>query len=878
MKTLRRFVAQVRGLFGGERGEEDFDAEMESHVAMHVEDNVRAGMDASEARRQALLKLGGLEQARQARREGRTLVLVENLLQDLRFAARQLLKNKGFAITAILILSLGICANVAIFSFVDAALIKPLPYAQPSRLVGLNESTPMGPMFNLSYLDYLDWKRMNKSFSSLEAYTGGGLLRTTPEGPQPVNVGIVSDGFFHALGVTPVLGRDFRAGEDVESAPRVALLSNRTWQKEFGGRSDVLGQTVTLEGNPYEIIGVLPKGFLFQPIGDVDYWMTLHMSTTSDRGEHYLQGMGRLRDGVTLAAVRAEMQGIAGGIAKQYPDNDAGRGATVTPLTEVIVGNMRPILKTLFGGAALLLLIACVNVSSLLLVRSENRRREMAVRGALGASRGRLVRQFVTEGLLLVSMGAALGGVGALGLMQVLLRLIPENMRHNMSYLNGLEWNTHETVFLGLLVVMCLVLFSVTPMLRLPVGELQAGLNEGGRSSAGMAWRRLGANLVVVELCTAMVLLVGAGLLGKSFYRMMHGDLGMRPERLAAMRVQTSETGDLTHAQMTQTAREAVDVVRALPGVESAAISEGPPVASGSNGVTFKIVGRADHGYVNQSNIKTVSADFFHTVQAELVRGRYFTADEDESKPHVIVVNETFARKYFPGEDAVGKQIHWTDSQPPVTIVGVMRDIHEGQLDEAVRPSLYEDFAQDPHDQFFVIARAAGDPAMVLAPMESAVKRKVPHVLTESAETLMTRLETSQAVNLHRSSAWLVGGFAAVALLLGVVGIYGVIAYSVSQRTREIGVRMALGAQRSEVSGMILREAGWLVAAGVVLGVACSLVAGRLLGSLLFGVSAWDVPTLAGVAAVLSVAAMLASFLPAMRAARVDPVVALRAE
>jgi len=289
-------------------------------------------------------------------------------------------------------------------------------------------------------------------------------------------------------------------------------------------------------------------------------------------------------------------------------------------------------------------------------------------------------------------------------------------------------------------------------------------------------------------------------------------------------------------------------------------------------------VGRPDHGYVNQANIKTVGASFFSTVQAQLVRGRYFTAGEDESKPRVIVVNETFARKYFPGEDALGKQIHWTDAQPPVAIVGVMRDIREGELDAPVRPSLYENFAQDPQGQFFVIARAAGEPAGVLTAMQAAVKRDVPHVLTESAETLMQRIDASQAANMHRSSAWLVGGFALLALLLGVVGIYGVIAYSVSQRTREIGVRMALGAQRGAVSGMILREAGWLVAAGVVLGVVCSLGAGRLMGSLLFGVSAWDVPTLIAVAAILSCAAMLASFLPAARAARVDPVVALRAE
>jgi len=880
MKGLRRLCLRLAGLFSSDRREREameFDEEMQSHLAMQVEDNLRAGMTAAQARREAFMKLDR-EKTRQVRREGGTVVLLESLMQDLRFAVRQLSKNRGFAFTTILILSLGICTNIAIFSFVDAALIKPLPYAQPSRLVGLNESTPMGPQFNLSYLDYLDWKRMNKSFSAVEAYDGGGFLRTTAQGVQPVNAGVVGDGFFRAMGVRPVLGRDFRDGEDLPSAPRTVLLSYAMWQREFGGRSDVLGQTVTLDGKPNEVIGVLPKSFIFEPVGPVDYWMTLHMSMAMDRGEHDLRGIGRLKDGVSVAAAQAEMQGIAEGIAKQYPNEDGGRGATVTPLTEVIVGNMRPILLLLFSGAVLLLLIACVNVASLLLVRTESRRREMAVRGALGASRGRLVRQLVTEGVLLVATGAAIGGASALWMMQVLLRLIPEGMRSNMPYLNGLGWNEHTAAFLGLVVLLCVVLSSVTPMLRLRLADLQAGLAEGGRSSAGTTWRRMGANLVVVELCMAMVLLVGAGLLGKSFYLMMHSDLGLRPERLAMMRVQTNETGDLSEAQKMQTVRQALDAVRALPGVESAGMAWGLPVASGSNGVTFKIVGRPDKRSVNQSNIKEVGANFFSTVQTQLLSGRYFAEDEDETKPHVIVVNQTFARKYFPGEDPLNKQISWEDTQPPVTIVGVVRDIHEGALDAPVQPALYEDFAQDSQTDFHVIARTAGPPKAMLASMAEAVKRSVPHVLTSDEETMVERMATSRAAYLHRSSAWLVGGFAGIALLLGVVGIYGVVAYSVSQRTREIGVRMALGAQRSEVSGMILREAGWLVLVGVLLGVVCSIGAGRLMGSLLFGVSAWDVSTLIAVALVLSSSAMLASFLPAARAARLDPVVALRAE
>ena len=879
---LRRLGARFAGLFSSKRREveaREFDDEMESHLAMHVEDNLRAGMTAAQARRQAILKMGGVEVTRQARREGGTVVLFENLAQDLRFALRQLRKNRGFAFTATAILSLGICANVAIFSFVDAVLIKPLPYQNPSRLAALFESTPLGPQLHLSYLDYLDWKRLNKVFASVEAYDNNSFLLNTPTGELPTNGAVVSDGFFRTLGVAPILGRDFRSGEDLASAPRTVILSYSAWQNRYGGRPDAVGQVLTLDGTPNVIIGVMPRDFYFAPIGPAEFWTTLHASSSSDRGAHGILAIGRLKDGVSLETAKVDMSSIAQQLAKQYPDADEGRGATVTGLTEVIVGNLRPILLLLLSGAALLLLIACVNVSSLLLVRTESRHREIAVRGALGASRARLIRQFVTEGLALVAAGSLLGVTAAYGTMQLLTRLIPANMMANMPYLNGLGLNEHVFLFAGAIALLAALLFSLTPIVRLSLTNMRDGLTDGGRGTAGTIWRRLGANLVVVELCTAMVLLVGAGLLGKSFYRLMHTDLGLQPEHLVTLRLRATSSGYANIGQVTAMAQQVMREVTRLPGVQSVAISQGLPLGDGyGNGTTFDIVGKPGHGESNDANTRTVSAGYFHTIQARLLHGRYFTEKEDSSKPLVILVNQAFARKYFPNEDPLGKQIRYDASEPPITIVGVVDDIKDGPLDAEAHPALYVPFNQDPHYVFNVIARTSQDPQSLLTALSGTIHQIAPAVLTSEGETMVDRMNQSQAMYLHRSSAWLVGGFAALALLLGVVGLYGVVAYSVSQRTREIGVRMALGAQRSSVYRLILKEAGWLVFAGVALGLVCSLGATQLLGKLLYGVKATDAPTLITVAMVLGLASMVASYIPARRAASVNPTEALRAD
>ncbi len=872
-------IRRISNLFFRSKVEHEIDAELKSHIEMRIEDNLAAGMLPDDARRDALLRFGNATSTKERVTGMDAVLMLDSVWSDIRYACRQLRKNPGFACTAILVLALGIGASVAIFAFVDAALIKPLPYQAPSRLVALFESTPLGPQFHLSYLDYLDWKKLNTVFSSIEAYDGNPFVLNTATGAQQTNGATVSDGFFRALGVAPVLGRDFRDGEDLASAPRMVMLSYSAWQNRYGGRQDVLGQTVTLDGAPNVIIGVLPPEFYFAPAGSAEFWTTLHSSSNpNDRGEHGLSAIARLKDGISLQTASAELISIAQRLAKQYPDSDEGRGATVMALSETIVGNLRPILLVLLSGAALLLLIACVNVSSLLLVRSESRRHEIAIRGALGASRGRLVRQFVVEGLTLVAAGSLLGMGAAYGAIQLLMRLIPANMLVNMPYLHGLGLNAHVGVFAAVIVCLAGLLFSLTPMMRLSMADLRNGLTEGGRGAAGTLWRRLGADLVVLELCTAMVLLVGAGLLGKSFYRLMHTDIGLQPDHLATLRLTLTRSGYPKDEQVVALAQHVMSEVARLPGVRSVAVSHQLPVGGGGGNTAFEIVGRPGHGEGNEADNRRVSADYFGTVQARLLRGRYFSDEDDASKPHVMIVNQTFARKYFSGEDPIGKQIRYDESEPVIQIVGVVDDIKEGPLDATTDPALYVPFNQEPQYTFFVVVRTSQEPQVLLATLVRTIHQIDRDIMVSDEETMVDSINHSQSTYLHRSSAWLVGGFAAMALLLGVIGLYGVVAYSVSQRTREIGVRMALGAQRGSVYALIMKEAGWLTAFGIVAGLICSIAAATLMRKLLFGTQPWDAPTLAAVAAVLAVSALSASYIPARRAASVNPVETLRAD
>lgn len=807
---------------------------------------------------------------------------MENVLQDVRYALRQLRKSPGFAVTAILILTIGIGASTAIFGFVDAALIRPLPYAQPGRLVDVNESAAMFPRNNLSYQDYLDWKKLNQVFSSLDAYNQYGYLLRNSSGSEPLSAVKVSTGFFKTLGVAPFLGRDFYAGEEQLEAPQTVILSYAAWQKRYGGRKDVAGETVTLSGVPFTIIGVLPQTFQFTPQGDAEFWTTLRAEgyCNTRRSCHNLYGIGRLKDGVTVEAALADMKAIARQLEIQYPDSNRGQGAWVKPLSGVFVQEVRPILLALLGGAGLLLLIACVNVSSLLLVRSESRKREIAVRGALGASRIRLMRQFTTEGLALAFAGGVFGLAAAQAGIQVLMRLISKDMMTYMPYLAGLGLNSHVLAFALAISLAATILFSITPMFRLSIREIKDGLAEGGRGYAGTLWRRFGANLVVVELAVAVVLLVSAGLLGKSLHRLLHVEVGFQPEHLATVQVELSQVDYPKDPQQADAGRRILNRISELPGVQSVGLTSVLPVSYNGNTSWIRIIGHPYNGEHNEVNQRDVSSAFFSTIQARLQEGRFFTEFDDASRPRVAIINQTLARKYFPGEDPIGKKIGDTQLSPDSLreVVGVVEDIRDGSLDAEIWPAIYYPFLQSPDTDFNVVVRASQSEASLLPAMVSAIHEVDRGLGAMNEMTMANKINQSPSAYIHRSSAWLVGGFAIVALLLGVVGLYGVIAYSVGRRTREIGVRMALGAQRKSVYQLIMLEAAWLTGIGIAAGLFCSVGAATLIRGLLFGVRSWDAATLAAVAFVLAIFALLASYIPARRAAQVDPMEALRYE
>jgi len=807
---------------------------------------------------------------------------MENLFQDVRYSLRQLRKSPGFAVTAILILTLGIGASTAIFGFVDAALIRPLPYRDPARLVDVTENAAMFPRANLSYPDYLDWKRLNQVFTSMEAYHQTGYLLRAGSGSEPVPAVRVSNGFFGTLGVVPVLGRDFHAGEDRLEAPQTVLLGYATWQKRFEGRRDVVGEAVSLSGVTYTIIGVLPQSFQFAPQGNAEFWTSLRPDNNclKRRGCHSLYGIGRLKEGVTVAMALANMKAIAGQLEMQYPDENRGQGAAVAPLTEVFVADVRPILLALLGGAGLLLLIASVNVSSLLLVRSESRKREIAVRGALGASRVRLMRQFTIEGLALAGVGGFLGLVTAQFAMRVLTGLISKDMMSGMPYLVGLGLNSHVVAFAAIVSACATILFSITPTFRLSAKEIRDNLAEGGRGYAGTLWRRFGSNLVVVELAVAVVLLVSAGLLGKSLYRLLHVEVGFQPDHLATVELQLSEVDYPKDPQQVEAARRVMSRISSLPGVQSVGLTSVLPVSFNGNTTWIRILGHSYNGEHNEVNQRDVSSSFFSTIRARFLEGRQFTEFDEAARPRVAIINQTLARKYFSGEDPIGKKIGDTKLSPDslCEVVGVVEDIRDGSLDAEIWPAIYYPFAQSPDTGVNVVVRTSQSEASLLPAMVAAIHEVNPSIGTLNEMTMASKINQSPSAYLHRSAAWLVGGFASVALLLGVVGLYGVIAYSVGRRTREIGVRIALGAQRGAVYQLIMQEAAWLAGIGIGVGLLCAIGAATLIRGLLFGVRSWDAVTLSVVALVLATFALLASYIPARRAAKVDPMVALRYE
>jgi macrolide transport system ATP-binding/permease protein len=875
------FVRKLGLLFHRDRFRNELEEEMAFHRAEAEKQLIADGMSPAVSHQAAARQFGNASLLRERSQEV-VGFRWESVFHDLRFAFRQLRQKPGFAFTAIFMLALGMGISVAIFACVDAALIQPLPYRAPERVMAVTESSAAIPRANLSRDDFDDWRRLNHSFTSLSAYGGSGYLLSTPSGTEPIPAARVSDDFFRTLGVKPMLGRDFLPGDDQPGRAKIVMLPYGTWVRRFGSRPDVIGQSVILDGAAYTVVGVLPREFEFAPRANAQFYIPLLDKNPCEvrRSCHNLFAVGRLRDGIALRIALADMKSIAAQLEIQYPGSNKGQGAVVEPLSEIIVGNVRPILLTLLAASALLLLIASVNVASLLLVRSESRRREVAIRGALGATATRLSRQFVTEGLLLAFAGCLAALFVADFSMYLIKDLIPKSMADQVLFLRHVGLHSRSIAFAGLVALLGAGLMAITPILRLSFQDIRNGLDEGGRSAAGRFWNRIGANLVVVELSIAVVLLVGAGLLGKSFYRLLHVEVGFDATHLATVQMAIPDKAYPKPEQKVAIFHEVTRRLSALPGVESVGITSDLPIQCNCDTDWIRIIGKPFHGEHNEVNERDVSPGYLATLKAHLIRGRLFTEDDDKSKSQKVIINEALAQKYFPGEDPIGQKIANGDLNPKSVreIIGVVGTFREGGLEDDLWPAEYEAMYYNPDTFAAIVVRTTGDEKAILPSVIKTLHEIDPGIGTYGEITMTDQINSSQSALMHRFATILVAAFAVIALVLSVVGLYGVIAYSVSQRTREIGVRMALGAQRSTVYRMVMRQAGWLTTAGIVIGLLFAGVCSTLMTKLLFGVQPWDISTLTAVALLLAASSLAASFLPARRAASVNPIEALRTE
>jgi macrolide transport system ATP-binding/permease protein len=660
------------------------------------------------------------------------------------------------------------------------------------------------------------------------------------------------------------------------------MLSYGWWQRHFGGK-DVIGQVLSIDDEPTTIIGILPADFHFAPVGDPDVWLTLHATggLLQRRNLHWLEVVGRLKPGISRESAASAMNLIAEGLERQYPQSNDKLRTAIVPLSEVIVGQIRPILLVLLGAVGLLLLIACANVANLLLARAMARRNEMAIRTALGASRARLMGLMLTEGLILSFAGAAAGMVVAYWTIKGLVAMIPESRLAAMPYLKHMGMDTNVLLFAFMLAVIIGVVFALAPALHASGTNVTGALKDGTRSSHSGSWRRFASALVIGEVTLAMVLLAGSGLLVKSLYRLLNVNPGFDQHNMLGLGVGLSQSRFPQNAQQLQVLHSLLDRIGALPGVKSVGASSQLPVSNGGNTSNLRVVGvpsATPQG--REANSRTVNRTYFQTLGAELVKGSWFTEADNATGPQRVIINKTLADQFMSGLDPLKQQIWFTysDKEKPRQVIGVVRDIKEGPLDIPARPAIYTPMEANAGLFFNLIIRTEQRPDTLSAEVESAIRQIDPDAVTFNVQTMEDRIQRSPAAFLHRYPALLAGAFAFMALLLGTIGLYGLVAYSVSQRTQEIGIRMALGAQRRNVLQMVLSQGVRLIVPGVVIGIVSAILVAHLMRSMLFGIHSWDPLIFVAVTALLAIVTLAASYVPARSATKVDPMVALRYE
>lgn len=881
MRQLRALWLRLSGTLGGRRSDDEFAAELESHLQMHIEDNLRSGMTREQARRNALVTLGGVEQAREAYRERQGLPWLETLWQDVRFGLRILRKHFAFTLVAILTLGLGIGANTAIFSATKAVLMAPLPYKDSGRIVAVYTANPArGGRTPSSAGDFAAWKQsgifedLAPSYDDKKTLTGQGA-------PQFLIGYSVSANYLRILGVEPQIGRLYTEEEDKTGGPKVALLSDHLWRTTFHSDPKIAGTTIVLDGSPFTVVGVMPREFDYPP--SIEIWTpsALPPSAFDNFKRTNLRILGRLKPGMTREDAQKAVNKVEAQVAASHPDTDSGNQVVLVPLREQLAGDIRKPLLILMGAVGLVLLIACANATGLALARDAERQKEIALRLALGAKRLRLLRQFMTESLLLAFFGGATGMLLALAGTHFLLTLFPNDVA-NLSIPKLTEIPMDGGVFLFAFAVTLLtaLLCGVVPVVKALKTDADAAIKDMVRGNTGRSSRSRSA-ILIGEIAVSLILLAAAGLVVKSFQKVVNTDLGFQADHLLSMQVFLPPDRYPPRSEARRVfVEQVVRKLNTLPGIKSAAATNFLPLSGFWGTTNFLLRGQAppQGGDGPEADNRIITPEYLHTMNIPLLRGRNFTDTDRAGGLQVVMINETMAKQYFKDRDPVGEELNLGTVDKPDwwRIVGVTGDVKSFGQDQPTHADIYRPFDQIPFPLIAFTLRTETDPASMVKAGEQTVWNVDP--ILPVLKPIPMDVLANQTLGVRRASSVLISSFALLALILACIGIYGVIAYTVTRRTREIGVRMALGAQRMDALRMIMGSGIRLMFIGVVIGLAGAFASSRFLASLLYDVKPSDPLTLIAVSLLLITVALVASFIPARRAAKVDPMVALRYE
>ena len=802
---------------------------------------------------------------------------MDSLLKDSRYSIRLMIKSPAFTVVALIALALGIGANTAIFTVVNAVLFRALPYADADRLVTVYGTNPVQGQSRvpLSVADFLDWRARNQIFEPMAAYSNAPLNYTGGETPERIPGLAVTADFFNVLGVQPPMGRAFLPDEDKPDSNQVAVVSYGFWQRYLGSDPARVGESLTFNGRSYTVVGVMPPSFSFGMRDKVGAWTAIKLNPPTRRGPYFMWGLGRLKPGASEDQARSEMMSITNGIREQTGSSNTDWNLTAINMKQELVGDVRPAMLVLLAAVVFVLLIACANVANLLLGRAAAREKEIAIRTALGASRGRIVRQLLTESILLAGLGGVLGLLLASWGVELLLAFIPENIPR----VRELQMDAKVFAFTIGISLLSGIVFGLAPAIQSSRLNLNSSLKEGGRSGEGVGKRRMRSALVVAEIALSLVLLIGAGLMIKSFAALQKVNVGFNPDNLVTMEISLTGSRYRDRAQISSFYQQLLQRVEAIPGVESAGINISLPPALLTVSDDFAIEGQpasSDQTYPI-ADLLLISPSYFRTLGIPLLQGREFTDADKSDAASVIIINETLARQFFPGENPIGKRMRQNANSrnPWSEIVGVVADVKYSGIDVPTGPSMYESYLQNPSSWVYLAVRGA-TPLRLVPAIRSEVWSLDKDLPVSQVRTMDELIYRSKAEPRFRTM--LLSVFGGVALLLAAVGIYGVISYSVTQRTHEIGLRMALGAEARDVLRLVVRQGLMLAGIGIGIGLAGAFALTRLMSKLLFGVSATDLLTFAVISLLLTGVALAASLVPARRAAKVDPMVALRYE